>query len=80
MTGKRETMHPVFKMGRKEAPGNQHTSLTSVSGNITELLEVVSVHMGDRDVIWDSLYGFNKGKSCLTNLAAFHNGVTTSVD
>ncbi|CAM5084709.1 unnamed protein product [Eretmochelys imbricata] len=44
------------------------------------LKESILKHLEERKVIRNSEHGFTKGKSCLTNLIAFYDEITGSVD
>ncbi|GAB0181140.1 mitochondrial enolase superfamily member 1 [Grus japonensis] len=74
---------PVFKKSKEEDPGNYRpVSLTSIPGKMMEqlLLGVISKHVEEKKVIGSGQHEFTKGKSCLTNLTAFYDGMTSWVD
>ncbi|CAM4403626.1 unnamed protein product [Lepidochelys kempii] len=80
---KKANVVPIFKKGKEEDLGNYRpVSLISVPRKIMEhvLKESILKHLEERKVIRNSQYGFTKGKSCLTNLIAFYDEITGSVD
>ncbi|GAB0186403.1 mitochondrial enolase superfamily member 1 [Grus japonensis] len=73
----------VFKNGKKEDVGNYRpVSLTSIPGKMVEqlILGVINKHVEEKKVFRSGQHGFTKGKSCLTNLIAFYDGMTSWVD
>uniref|UniRef100_A0A8C3CEB3 Reverse transcriptase domain-containing protein n=1 Tax=Cairina moschata TaxID=8855 RepID=A0A8C3CEB3_CAIMO len=72
----------VFKKGKNEDPGNYRpVSLTSVLGKVLQqfVLDAISKQLEEKKDMRSSQHGFTKGKSCLTNLVAFYDGITNWV-
>jgi len=75
---RKASVTPIFKKGKKEDPGNYRlVSLTSILGKMMEqlILEVIIKQVEEKKII-SSQHGFTKGKSCLTSLIAFYDGMT----
>uniref|UniRef100_A0A8C8SCV0 Reverse transcriptase domain-containing protein n=1 Tax=Pelusios castaneus TaxID=367368 RepID=A0A8C8SCV0_9SAUR len=74
---------PIFKKGPRGDPSNYRpVSLTSVPGKLVETIvknKIVS-HIEKHKLLSNSQHGFCKGKSCLTNLLEFFEGVNKHVD
>ena len=62
--------------------GSRPLSLTSVVGKLLErsLRDRIYRHLERQRMIRDGQHGFVSGKSCLTNLIGFFEGVTKKVD
>ncbi|GAB0177485.1 mitochondrial enolase superfamily member 1 [Grus japonensis] len=73
----------AFKKGKKEDPGNYRpVSLTSIHKKVMEqlILRVINKQVEEKVVIGSGQHGFTRGKSCLTNVIAFYDGMTSWVD
>ena len=76
---RKASVTPIFKMSKKEDPGNYRpVSLMSIPGKVMEqlILGVISKQVEEKEVMRGIQHGFTTGKSCLTNLVAFYDGMT----
>ena len=74
---------PIFKKGMKSVPGNYRpVSLTSHIGKLMEkvIKEEIMSHLNRHDLLNDTQHGFMRGRSCLTNLLTYLEGVARMLD
>ncbi|CAM4553636.1 unnamed protein product [Lepidochelys olivacea] len=69
---------PIFKRAQEVIPG----SLTSVPGKLVETIVKNKIvrHIEEHKLLGKSQHGFCKGRSCLTDLLEFFEGVNKHVD
>lgn len=73
---------PVFKNEKEDPVKYRLISLPCSSGQVMEqiTLESISTHAKDKEIAGNSQHGFVLGISCMTNLTAFCDEMTHSVD
>ncbi|CAM5155297.1 unnamed protein product [Eretmochelys imbricata] len=74
---------PIFKKGSRGDPDNYRpVTLMSVLGKLVEttVKNKIVRHTEEHKLLRKSQYGFCKGRSCLTNLLEFFEGVNSHVD
>ena len=80
---KKAKVTPIYKKGPKGEPGNYRpVSLTSVPCRMMESIikDKLMEHLARYKLIRETQHGFLKGKSCTTNLIAFMDKLTKTVD
>ena len=74
---------PLFKKGMKSVLANYRpVSLTLHIGKLMEkfIKEEITGHLSHYDLLNDTQHGFMRGRSCLTNLLTYMEGVTRMLD
>jgi len=78
---KRRNITAIFKKGKREDPGNYRPISLCCETMEQILLKAQLRHMENKDeVTGGNQHVFTRGTSCLTNLVAFYDGVTSSAD